>query len=90
MNRLLRHVYRFTCKPNYSVVSKAELVYVSHLHPCHFTEAMTQAKHLAREQGISYVEDMPNLDYIGEIELTRDTKVSNKSYYIITAISGEY
>ncbi|QHJ81165.1 MAG: hypothetical protein [Bacteriophage sp.] len=82
----MRHLYRFTCKPNYPVVSQAVLVFHSCYHVINRLDALLEAKKLARDMGICYAEDDSCLLYLGQIEVI----ASMRDLPILAVVTGEY
>ena len=81
----MAHLYKFTCRPNYPVISEATLIFVWGLDERPAKDIISSyADRLAKDNGFVYWDKESRLDYAGEIH-----SYMSKSP-IICAISGEY
>lgn len=82
----MNYLYKFSCKPNYPVISEAFVIFHSSLHPNHFMEARLQGEKLAQSMGITFTQDNQACIYLGEFETIK----SFKDLPILAVVTGEY
>lgn len=80
------HLYKFSCAPNYPVVSEAFVLFHTGTHPNHWEDARLEGQKLAESVGIVYTNDKQTLIYLGEIEVIK----SFRYLPILVCVTGEY
>lgn len=81
----MAHLYKFTCKPNLPVVSKATLV-VWTPHLLDYMGIVLAA--MAAEAGFTWAHGNADAEYLGELKLSGIAEMYPDG--IICSISGEY
>lgn len=81
----MAHLYKFTCQPNYPVITEAVLIVYTDKRLTNMGHVLAS---IASEQGFTWAHGNSKSDYIGEITLSGVAEMYPDG--VVTCITGEY